>query len=236
MTDLIATPDYRVQLREGATTVTAIAAQGVKPVPAPLRDPETPKALVITDEVRAALKKLPSVFAATEVTERRELDGKEISLLFDEQEVLEAVADLLIERRETIKTNIRNHIDEVSLAQGRVADEGRRDSKGHYIVASKGNPVRVPVPGHNKEYSLEFRSGRSGTASISSERLLQMYEEGELTREQYLGLTRETRVFDEQKATKAVLDDPSLMEVVKRAVTYVGQTADSQGLYVRKAK
>ena len=225
--------EIRVALREGSKVTDLLQQPAESKAVVNFKSPEAPKKVTLTDKAKAALVKLPRVFGGTEVTERRELTGNEVTSLFDEYQTISAIGTLMEDRKESIKQAVRNHIDLTAQQQG-VGDTV--DSHGFRIVASKGAPVRLPVEGSNEEFSLEYRGGRAGTMSVSSEKLLDMYEQGEISREDYLALTREKRVFDEDKATKAVLDNPALIEILHSASVVTGATAPSQSLFVRKAR
>ena len=228
----------RTMLHDGARLTEVVDALDAERLPAkvatgPAPVPTSPE---ITPDVKRALIDLPKVFGKVIVEERRALTSGEVVSLHSEYKVLKAIGDTLTKRMSVVNENVRSHID-VSLERDGLVDESTdRDSSGHYVVASKGNPTTVHVDGTNENFSLEFRSGRAGTVSISSEALLDLYEAGEISREQYLSLTRETRVFDEHKATDEILKDPSLMDVVRKASRRTGQTANGTSLFVRKVK
>ena len=56
---------------------------------------------------------------------------------------------------------------------------------------------------------------------------------GEISREDYLALTVENRVFDEAKASKAILAKPERLSILKRITK---KTGANTSLTVRKAK
>lgn len=232
--------DIRLALREGEslqdvvshfvtdTSVAHFHRKGADIAP-------VPDTSMITPEVRDALKTLPRVFGKVVVEERRELQESEIGDIYAEYKTITTIGDTLAQRKDVLKENIRTHID-VQAESNEDVDEDDLDDSGHYLLPTKGNPVRVPIPNSNEQFSLEYRSGRAGKTSISSEALLDAYETGAITREQYLSLTREVRVFDEDKASKAVLADPSLLAVLRDASRRTGQTNPGTSLYLRKAK
>lgn len=245
-TELSAQERARIALREGEQTLTDVAAQAaaanvkfsaatqatgdVKPFP---DVPETP---MITQQVHDALVDLPHYYGKVVVDTRRSLTSAEIAAFYDEYRTLRTIGDTLKERLEVVKENIRTHIDVAAEEQGAAGDYTPRDDAGHFILSSKGHPTVVPIPGANEQFSLEFRAGRAGRATISSAAIEELYEDGELTRDQYLSLTREERVFDEAKATAAVVKDPSLVDVIAKAIRVTNATSDGTSLYLRKVK
>jgi hypothetical protein len=120
-------------------------------------------------------------------------------------------------------------MDVTAEETGRTDANTPRDLKGHYVVAAKGEPERLPIPGTNQAWSREFRSG---SASVDGSRLLDMYEAGDISREDYLSFTREMRVFDEEKALKAINDDPKRLEILARLAV---PGRPSTAMFVRKA-
>jgi hypothetical protein len=61
-----------------------------------------------------------------------------------------------------------------------------------------------------------------------------MYEAGEITREAYLAMTKERRVFDEAKAFEALRKEP---ETYLPIIAAMGERSNpSTSLFVRKAR
>jgi hypothetical protein len=207
----------QIALKDPNATLATVAAALVEVMPeveqlAPAI-PQPPKPLVLTDEVLEALKQVPEVFAAVQPEDRRALTETEIAALYMEREMLREVTTVLDGRDESIKEYIRIHLDVEAEAAGKANGDTKTDLHGHYILASKGNPERVPISGSNKKWSREYFS-RGG--AVDGSRLLGMYEAGEISREDYLAFTRETRVFDEDKALKSIHDDPTRLTILAR--------------------
>lgn len=243
----------RIALRDKTKTLREVAADLIGPevefehssdlVPFPAV-PQTP---ILTDEDKAALAKLPQVFAGVLVDERRALTQDEVKALFVERETVKQVLTVLKGREDVINENVRTHVDvdqeragvavpKDVIRSGKILVEATpRDASGHYIFASKGKPTRVNVPGTNKAFSLEFRSGNDGGVTIDANHLLDLLERNEITRDQYLSLTSERRIFDEEKATKAIVKDPTLLEVITKVTHRVAPTKPGTSLFVRKA-
>jgi hypothetical protein len=226
--------DVAIEIADPAPehVVTAVAVP-FPPVPAPL---------TITPEDKRALLDLPKVFGKVVVGERRTLAEDEITALRAEQEVLRQIENLMKGRDDAIKEYVRNHMDVDAEERGQavpkdvvrggkvIVEATPRDGSGHYILASKGNPVRVPIPGTNTEYSSEYRAG---TVGINGSALDALLESGEITREDYLAMTVERRVFDEDKAKKALLAKPERLSILRKITT---RSAAGTSLFVRKAK
>lgn len=213
------------------------AMLAVEPITPEVPDfPPVPSKIVLTDEVKTALRRLPEVFAEVQPTKRRALTGPESKALLDERKVLNAITDLLTSRAEDIKVFVRHHMDVTAEKDGRANPETtQRDAHGHYVLCAPQNPERSNIPETAEAWSREYRNG---TVTIDPSILLRMYEEGEITREVYLSMTREVRVFDEDKALKAALKAPGpvrdqILGAIKQ-MTKVG--VPGSALFVRKQK
>jgi hypothetical protein len=209
--------------------------------------PAIPKTPILTKEAKAALNRLPNVFAKVLVEERRALTTEEIKALAEERATLKLIVKALTGREAVINENIRTHVDvdheargvavpkdKVSRTNEVIVEATPRDAAGHYIFAKPQNPTRVPIPDSNEEFSLEYKRG-SGQVVIDGDELLALYEEGEVTREEYLAMTREMRVFDQEKASKAAEKNPRVMEILleisRRQISKPGTS-----LFVRAVK
>lgn len=196
--------------------------------------PGAPEPVVLTDDAKKALRRLPEVFAVVQPTERRALEATEVAAVYAERETLKAIVSLLAGRDENLKEIIRNHMDVVAEVSGEVTDETPVDDKGHYILAAPKQPERVAIPGTNQDWSREYRSGSQSTDPSVLERML---AEGEISRDAYLAMTREVRVFDPNKSMLSATTKPEyraeIFQAIK-AMTKFGRPGTS--LFTRKAK
>ncbi len=196
----------------------------------PLDTPKKPKApalVVMTDALIGALTVLPAVFAKKQVAEIRQLSPEELEALAEEYETIDAILKPLKTRQDAIKENVRHHLDQRGVVSGRVNDDTVVDASGHYVFARPQQPDILPMPGTDKQWSNQYSSG---SVSIQGEKLLTMYEAGEITRAEYLAFTREVRVFDEAKAFAAIAKNPSMLGILKKIIKK-GRPGNS--LYVR---
>lgn len=196
----------------------------------PAAEAKVPDNVERTAELMAALKTLPHVFGGVQVESIRTLSIAEQELLGREQDVIDRILEPLKTRREGIKDAVKNHMDARAEKLELVTEETQRDVHGHYVVARKGEPERVQIPGTTKAWSREFRAGK---VEIDANALLDMYEAGEIDRKTYLSFTREVREFDEAKAFKAMAKDPSLLKVFRKMIR---RGRPSTALFVRKQK
>lgn len=233
MTELATTAVGRARLvlKEDNADLKKVATALVADAPEPeAPQPTAPKVVTLNQEVQEAMDRLPGVFGVVQPDTVRSLTDGEIVALYIEREAVKKVEDTLKGREEAIKEAIRNHIDCIAVEEDLVSDETPVDSKGHFVLSSKGNPFRVSITGTNKAWSSEYREG---SVAINGGALLDMYEAGEIDRETYLAFTREVRVFDEAKAFAAIVKDPARLEVLAR-ITQKGQPGTA--LFVRNEK
>jgi hypothetical protein len=197
----------------------------------------------ITEAQTEALKVLPEVFGKVQPGTRRTLKPEEITTLFKEREVLKTIGDLLDGREEDIKTIVRHHMDvdaeergvavpksQVDPATGQVIVQAtERDQNGHYVLCAPKKPERLNVPGTDQAWSREYRTG--GVNDDQGERLLALYEAGDITREDYLAFTREVRVYDPAKAMESIKKNPERLALLRKISQ---RTGVSTALFVRK--
>jgi septum formation topological specificity factor MinE len=210
--------------------------------------PSVPAPVEITEDVAEALKRLPEVFMVVQPTERRTLTDEEKIAVYEERDVLKHILVLLETRDEHLKTIIRHHMDvdaeerniavqkaTVDPGTGQVIVEATdRTTDGHYILCGPGNPERTHIPGTNQDWSREYRKG---TVTSDESVLDQMHEEGEIDRDVYLAMTRQRRVFDENKAQQAALEKPDLRDEILRVIAKMTrQGKPSVSLFTRKAR
>lgn len=223
-----ANPD--LSLKEIAAAITEepplhdpLMTGGVMPFP-PMPDP------VVLDEAAVeALRALPEVFGKTNITERRAMTPEENAAVHREMEVVKAVLAVMGNREDALKEYVRTSLD-VAAEEAGLADPEKspRDANGHYVLGAKGKPERLPIPGTNKAWSREMRGG---STSIDSARLKELYEAEAITKEEYYAFTKEVRVFDEEKAHKAIFKNPSLLGLLTRITKRGGV---SSALFTRK--
>ncbi len=204
--------------------------------------PKVPNAVVLTDEDKVALSAFPTVFGKVAPTERRTLTGDEIHAAYLEHEVLSKIETLIASRRDNLKEYVKHHLDVdaeernaaipqpvVDKETGEVTVEASpRDSAGHYVLGSKGKPERLPIPDTNLEWS---REARAGLTSVSGSRLTELYEAGEISKEDYYAFTREQRVFDEEKTRKSLAKNPALFDLLARITQRSGV---GSAMFIRK--
>lgn len=202
-----------------------VVASKPDPLPAPAH---LPLPAQITTEQRKALERLPEVFGQVVPVERRDLLPSEIKALYAERDTLDEIEKLAADRKAAIRTTVCNHLDVVFESDSEKATEpvaSERDKDGHYVA-----PGKAPIPDTDRCFSREVRSG---SPSLNSELLKALVEAGELDHEDYLEMTTQVRVVDENKVMLKLKKKPQLVQAIAKATT-MGRSVAS--LYVRKQK
>lgn len=223
-------------LREVAETLTVIPIEA-----APEDFPTVPDALQAGPEIRKALKTLSETFNKVAVESRRTLTAEELAAIGVEYEAIQKVAKLLTQREDIVKEYVRTHQDVEAEEQGiafpkdvqhngnLVAHATPRDSRGHYILAKKGEPRDTPVPGTLLRFSNQFSSGRT-TESLT--RLVEAYEAGEISEDVWKQITEVRRVPTLDKVKAFVLKTGETWPLAK----IYKKGRDGMSLYLRPLK
>lgn len=180
----------------------------------------------ISDAHRVLLTRLPEVFGKVNPEIVRMLTTDEIAALSEERATISGLLNLLTSRKEAgIREIIANHFDAKAEDDGRARTKSTpKDKAGHYLLADS-EPC-----GDGMKFTRELRETKP---SLDGAALLAAYENGGLTREEYLSCTRETRIYDETKTRTAIKKNPALLMKL-RPVLVKGGTGGS--IYQRPHK
>jgi hypothetical protein len=209
---LVADPSKKWTLDDLLEMLAGAAAQP-REVPAPAAAEE----VTITDELREALRQLPEVFGGVVPTEPRKLEQAELARITRERAAIARVVTALGKRDKSIDETVRNHMDAEAREQGitePVVSEGV--AKGHVLAAQKGVPFSVAVPGFEDGWQQRLVKGRS---EMQFALLADLLLAGTITRAEYLAVTTEVRVIDEDKVRKMVRKAPKRFLAIVRAAT-----------------
>jgi hypothetical protein len=186
--------------------------------------PQAPLPVAITVKQREALDRVTEVFASVVPKTRRALEPREVHAIIEERMTLDELEDLAEKRKDAIRTTICNHLD-VKAEQSGEATDAPRDAKGHYVLKGKAG-----VPDMPKVFSRELRTN---APTLDVEALEEMVQAGELDRADFLAMTTQTRIVDENKVMLALKKDPSLVRVLAQATRPGSKTAS---VYLRDNK
>lgn len=216
----------RKALEQGANFTKVLKAMAEDVQPERAKVPEVPSAIPMTDELVHALGVLHAVFGRVNPENVRQLTDAENADLLEENRTIDTVIKALTDRLEATKMIARNHMHMTALAEGRVPVlDDEIDQRGHVLVARPGEPYKVPVPGTDKAWSLQYVAPR---VEIDETLLKQLQETDPKA---YLALTRQVRVFDEEKAIQSIRKNPGLLQTVHKLIK---KGRASTSLFVRK--
>lgn len=182
--------------------------------------PEAVKPLVITEEHKAALSKIADLYGKVAPAKPRLLTHEEQRQIVEERATIDTILALLKTRKDTsIRETLANHLDKVAERDNLVEPGTEKDRNGHYCLKQD-----EPVEGTTVKIS---RSVSEPKPQISDALVHELWEKGVLTREEYLSVTTlpdVPRVFDPEKASKAVKKNPALLAKIHLATTVGNST------------
>lgn len=201
--------------------IEALLADRIVAAEQPPPPPVKPQPL--TEDERAALKRLPQVFGSVAPTTRRKLNATEMESLVDERNVISTILSRLEERKsDSIRETLAHHFDVLAeeealrglpegvskRAQKEAVASIRRDAKGHYAVKQEQQTE------HGKAQRIVSGGKVSGPTSADIQRL---YDEGKIDRKTWMAITEvpvvapPKRNLSQARLREAVKRDPSLM-------------------------
>lgn len=190
--------------------------------------PDFPTASPLTEEQKAALQKVAEVFNSVTPSEPRLLTDQERAALYEERKTLDTVEKTLKGRKDDIRDIVLHHHDLVCQQEEREWGDEDLASNGH--IAAKR---RYSVPGASEEFSVEVRSGTAYLDPVVLEALAESDEYPDFTREHYLAMTEQTRIFNENRAMEVIKKHPEFIAVIDAATK---RSRQGVSLYVRRAK
>lgn len=156
---------------------------------------------LVTAPLMAAITEIPKVFGDVKPPQsRRLLNSTELVSLRAEKIQIDLAEKALKKRKEEIHRMISVHFDVVAERQKRIDPEKTPKNKdGHYLLASAGNPEKAVVKDGEKHFTREKAKDK---VVFSMEKLLALYENGDITRAEFLMVTSPTRVVDKAKINR----------------------------------
>lgn len=227
MTQLVPqTPDtLEVQDEDNLSTLlTRVASRKV--VAEPEVPHKTPKVVPVSPAQQKALQHVSRDLKVTELpSERRLMSPTEIHNLAVLGKDVKTAEKVLSIANAGIKTAVFNHLD-VGLEISNSGEDLPYDEKsGHYLV---GGDVVV------EEAGLRFcRELRQGSPDLTADHLLSLYEDGKMTRTEYLKATRQVRVLDEDGLMKVLRTRADLLADIEEIIEPGKVTAS---FYIRDIK
>jgi hypothetical protein len=156
------------------------------------------------EEDRATLTALPDAFGVVEEpASRRLLSKAELAQAMKEKTALSEAKKAVTAREAKLNEWLSTHFDVYAEKLNLVDPEKTpKDAKGHYLIGAMGNRLEQAVEGADKIFTREKDADK---APMSHELLLAAFEDGKITRAEYLAFTTTVRVLDEKKIRTAML-------------------------------
>jgi hypothetical protein len=187
-------------------------------------DPDKPvkKASVVelvSGELMLAIEEIPNVFGKVKPpASRRVLNNAELAKLRAEKVQIDLAMKALKLRKDEIHSMVSVHFDVVAEEQkGIDPKKTPKNEKGHYLLASPGNPERADIKDGGKYFTREKAKDK---VEWSMDALLSLLENGEITRAEFLAVTSTERVIDLDKI-KRLLTLKNKMERTQEIVSKI---------------
>ncbi|MGA5598437.1 hypothetical protein ACPCSE_29805 [Streptomyces cellulosae] len=209
--DLVPTIDFDgavavLQKDKNASLTDLLADLATLPVTAPPAEKKKPSkeaASQDVEEARQAIQALPEVFGTVkEPAARRQFSPAELRKVLAEKSAIADAKSRITKREAALNEMISTHFDVYAESLGLVDETVPKDAKGHYLIGSKGNRLEQAVEGTDQLLTREKATDKS---ELSHDLLLDAYEQGKISRAEYLAFTKTIRVIDEDKISSALL-------------------------------
>lgn len=184
----------------------------------------TPLPAIITDDERKALDRVVEVFGRVVPTERRMLQPAEVDALIEEKEVLDTVKKMAAKRLSDggIRTTVFNHFDtEAEAGEDFEPEQVECDATGHYLTDGEA----LGTGNTGMRYTREVREG---APTLDAEALKALADDPDFEgfdHKDYLAMTAQVRLVDENKVMLALKKNPSLVMAIARATKPGKKTA-----------
>lgn len=197
----------QLQKNEGASLTDILAELAVIPTAAPPAEKKKASKETVArnnEEAIKAISALPEVFGTVKApASRRRFSQAELAKVLTEKNALAEAKKAVTKRESDLNEWVSRHFDVYAEELGLVDPETTpKDAKGHYLIGSAGNRLEQAVEGAEKMLTREKENDKT---SMSHDLLLAAYEDGKISRTEYLAYTSNIRVLDEKKVSTALL-------------------------------
>jgi hypothetical protein len=239
----------RLALKDDKATLKSVAQAMVAgeavELPETIELPALPKKIELVPAVKQAMDGISTLFCMVVPETRRTLTEQELKTLHLERTAIKLITGALTGREEAIKETVRNHMDEDAIAKGVgvrkalvdsatgevIVEATPRDVHGHLVTATAQKRDEVQIPGTDQVFVREYRAPQT---TVSVEDLFDLVADGKVTKDEYLAMTRQTRVISEDKVWDFVKRNPERGLEILGSITKHG--LPSTAFNVRKAK
>jgi hypothetical protein len=158
---------------------------------------------LVTGELMLAIEEIPKVFGKVKPpASRRLLNNTELAKLRIEKIQIDTAMKALTARKNEIHTMVSVHFDVVAEEHKKIDPEKTpKSAKGHYLIASPGNPERADIKDGLKHFT---REKAKDTVEWSMDALLDLLESGKITRAEFRAITSTQHVIDLDKIKRVL--------------------------------
>lgn len=224
MSELVPTPSVKIALFQEKASAQSVFRAATEP-PAPVVRPSTP--LPQNPELNASsavLLDLSSQLANLELPDtHRQLSPAEQKAVVDALAALKPVVKALTASESQIKAALFNHFDDEAAKKGLIDEETPRTKEGWAVLEGE-----VASGAHRA-----VRQVSNGSISLPLSGLEELEERGEISHGEFLAMTTQTRVVDEDKVLSWMRKNPGRVSSLASATTRQG---DKASLYLRGPK
>lgn len=196
-----------------------------RPAKAVERPAKVPVPAAISEDEATALAKLKDVFGSVVPDEARKVTPAEVTDLLQERSTIKTIEKMLANRLADISLTILNHND---IAH----EDGDTDESVTVMLGADGEPL-LNKDGHivrkakfygddpevKSHFSVEPRAGKPGVNIKALEAMADDEDNDFISRKDFLAMTTQTRVFDENKAMLYLRKNPNLLRAIREAST-----------------
>lgn len=191
-----------------------------------------PKPSKLPEKVQNAIGALQEVFAQVQPATRRKIRKAELEKLKDEKLSIAAIKKALSDREKAIAEIVSTHFDVVAEEEERATKDTPRDAKGHYRIASPGNPEIQEVEGSAAFWARQ----RSSDVTLPSQTLMeQLLALGEIAQEDVdlISVTVTQMVIDEAMIRQAIASEATRARVLALLKKISTTTPGTNSIYLR---
>lgn len=225
MTELVPTAVTGALAKANAKVADVLKAAVADAPKVEVADTPVPKSPELTEDAEHAVRHVLGKLQALRLpSTRRQLSPDELFEVMDTFIDLDEAVKALGSSKEQIKAALFNHFDQVAVQNGKITQDTRLTKEGWAIVEDKTSGI---VEGLPKKATREVRGG---TPSLTAEALAELAASGAIEHDDYLAMTRQTRVSEEAYVLEWLRKNPAKAATLATAVT---TTTPSAALYLR---
>lgn len=225
-TEIVPTPSVGGRVRKALSKAKASVSdvlRATRPEAASVSVAETPipQDPALDEEAWDAIEKVAGLLAALELPKhRRIMTTPELEAVTRTYEALQTAQKGLDRARNQIKAAAFNHFDAVAAHDGKITDETKLTKEGWAVLPDKESAV---VEGLRKVMTREVSGGK---VTLPLDALRDLVEDGALEQADFLALTKQIRVVDEDRVMTWLRKNADRADVLAEA-TEIGNGSAS---------